>query len=681
MFEHMFESVKDPRERQTGWSGPVRREHNRTMSEKAPGDVTTTAGDATTPPRDLTAPGDPTAAGDPAGPGITWADIYESPQVDRKLRKLPGLCREAVRLVWAAGRRELVVVLAIKAVNGAGLAAVLLLGKGVLDGVIAAGRSGGGAGEVMPRLLLLTVVMAGLGFVSAVGREYREVLAELAARHAQSQIIDVACAVELEAYDTPTFHNRLVRAAGGGQFRPWQVVEGLTGLAGALVGIVGITGALLALQPWLVPLVLAAAVPLLISVARGGELMFGFHHRMTEVERRRNYLYMLLSGKDAAKELRVFGLAAFLRDRFDRLYDQHLAELRKVARRRLRVSLLGNLASTVVLAGIVAGLVVLALNGRIGLAEAGTAAGAVFVLGERLTNAVFSAGMLYESSLFIEDFTSFVAMAPQVEARRRRQPAPAGFRRLRVEDVTFAYPGAATPAVAGVSMEIETGEIVALVGENGSGKTTLAKLLCRLYLPQGGRVLWDGVDTATLDPDGLRNSVAVIFQDFLQYALPAAENIGMGRHQRIDDVEAIRAAAGQAGADDFLARLPQGYDTFLGPEFQGGKELSVGQWQRVALARAFFRDASFIILDEPTAALDARAEHELFESIRTLCRGRSVLLISHRFSSVRSADRIYVLDRGRVVESGSHQQLMDMGGRYAELFTLQASAYLAPGRS
>jgi ATP-binding cassette subfamily B protein len=618
----------------------------------------------------------PTTTGDVTTGGVTWSDIYESPQVDRSLRRLPRLCREAVQLVWAAGRRELLVVLAIKTVNGIGLAAVLLLGKGVLDEVIAAGRSGAGAGQVLPRLLLLTVVTAGLGFLSAVGREHREILAELASRHAQSQIIDVACAVELEAYETPVFHDRLVRAAAGGQFRPWQVVEGLTGLAGALVGIAGITLALLALQPWLVPLVLAAAVPLLVAAARGGELMFGFRHRMTQAERRRNYLYMLLSGKDAAKELRAFGLGGFLRERFDRLYDEHMVELRKVAGRRLRVSLLGNLATTVVLSGIVAALLVLALNGRIGLADAGAAAAAVFVLGERLMNAVFSAGMLYESSLFIEDFTSFVAMAPQVEARRSRDPAPEGFRRLQILDVSFTYPSATTPAVANVSMEIGAGEIVALVGENGSGKTTLAKLLCRLYLPHEGRVLWDGVDTATVDPDGLRRSVAVIFQDFLHYALPASENIGMGRHQRIGDTAGIRGAAVHAGADDFLAGLPEGYDTVLGPEFEGGRELSVGQWQRVALARAFFRDAPFIILDEPTAALDARAEHELFESIRRLCRGRSVLLISHRFSSVRSADRIYVLDRGRVVESGSHDQLMDLGGRYANLFTLQAAAYL-----
>jgi ATP-binding cassette subfamily B protein len=612
---------------------------------------------------------------------VTWYDIVEPPEVQRSLRRLPSLCRAAVRLVWAASPRELLSALAIKVVNGAGLAVVLLLGRDVIAAVGAAGRSGAGAGAVLPQLLLLTAVTAGLGFLAAIGREIGEILSELTSRHAQAQIIEVACAVELEAYDTPAWHNRLLRASMGGQFRPWQIVEGLIGLAGALVAMVGLVGALLALEPWLVPLVLAAAVPLLIASARSGELLFRFHHRMTEAERRRNYLYMLLSGKDAAKELRAFGLAGFLRERFDRLYDEHLVELRKVARRRLRVALVGNLAASIVLAGTVAGLLALALGGRIGLADAGAAAAAVFLLGERLTTAVSSAGHLYESSLFIEDFTSFVALAPEVEARRARQPAPPGFDRLLVEDVSFTYPSAADPALEGVSLEIGAGEIVALVGENGSGKTTLAKLLCRLYLPHAGRILWDGVDTASVDPDGLRRSVAVIFQDFLHYALPARENIGMGRHQRLDDLDAVVAAATQAGAHDSLAKLPQGYETVLGPEFHGGKELSVGQWQRVALGRAFFRDAPFIILDEPTAALDARAEHELFDGIRTLCQGRSVLLISHRFSSVRTADRIYVLEGGKVVESGSHEQLMALGGLYADLFALQAAAYLAPGSS
>jgi ATP-binding cassette subfamily B protein len=229
-----------------------------------------------------------------------------------------------------------------------------------------------------------------------------------------------------------------------------------------------------------------------------------------------------------------------------------------------------------------------------------------------------------------------------------------------------------------VSLEIGAGEVVALVGENGSGKTTLAKIIAGLYRPQAGRVLWDGVDVAAVDADELRRAVAVVFQDFERYLLPARENVGLGRHERIDDLPAIVAAARRADADEFLGRLPEGYETMLGREFAGGYDLSIGQWQRIALARAFFRDAPFVILDEPTAALDARAESRLFDGIRDLLEGRSVLLISHRFSSVRSADRIYVLDEGRVLEHGSHDDLMAAAGRYAELFPLQAAAYLGP---
>ena len=215
------------------------------------------------------------------------------------------------------------------------------------------------------------------------------------------------------------------------------------------------------------------------------------------------------------------------------------------------------------------------------------------------------------------------------------------------------------------------------MGENGSGKTTLAKILAGLYRPGTGRVLWDDIDLSDVELDDLRQSIAMIFQDFEQYLLPARENIGLGRHERIDDLDGIVDAARRAGADAFIDALPDGYDTVLGREFSGGYDLSIGQWQRVALARAFFRDAPFVILDEPTASLDARAESRLFDRMRELLAGRSVLLISHRFSSVRAADRIYVLDHGKVIEHGSHEQLMEAGGRYAELFTLQAAAYLA----
>ena len=254
----------------------------------------------------------------------------------------------------------------------------------------------------------------------------------------------------------------------------------------------------------------------------------------------------------------------------------------------------------------------------------------------------------------------------------------APFQRLAAEAVTFAYPGAARPSLLDVDVEIRAGEIIALVGENGSGKTTLAKVLCGLYEPSGGAVTWDGADLATLDPAAVRQQLTVIFQDFVRYSLTLRENITLGRPEAAEDEERMLRAAGLADVSRIAARLDDGFDTRLGREFGRSLDLSGGQWQRVALARAFFRDAPFLVLDEPTAALDARAEHDLFQRIRALAAGRSVLLITHRFGNVRSADRIYVLHRGKVVEQGSHDDLMSQHGRYADLFTLQASAYLDP---
>jgi ATP-binding cassette subfamily B protein len=595
------------------------------------------------------------------------------------VRRLPRLWWAAIQLVWAAGRRELLVSLALRFVGGVTLGVVLLLGRRVLDQVLAAGQSSADFAHALPLVLVMTGVTASGAFIGAFSREMLTVLSGLVTRHAQEQIVEVASAVELEAYENPAFHDRLMRAAAGGQQQPMQIVEGLLGLVGSTVGIAGISMALLTVQPWLVPVVVVAALPLLASAARAGELLFGFYWHMTPTDRARNYIYGLLTGKEAANEVRAFGLAGFLGSRYRELYQLHLAELRRTARQRLWVSLQGALIMSVVLACTAMGLLWLSAHNRLELAEAGVAIAATLLLTERLMNGVASTGSLYEAARFIEDFTSFVGLKPVIEARRQRDTAPTTFSRIVVEDVSFTYPSGHDLALCSVSMAIRRGEIVALVGENGSGKSTLAKLLCRLYRPQQGRILWDGVDIGGVDADQLRGSIAVIFQDFLRYALPARANIGLGRHAQMEDHDRVVAAARQAGADSFLAELPDGYDTILSPEYEGGEDLSIGQWQRVALARAFFRDAPFIILDEPTAALDARAEHELFEAIRTLCHGRSVLLISHRFSSVRSADHIYVLDAGRIIEHGTHDQLMRSTGRYAELFTLQASAYLLNG--
>lgn len=593
------------------------------------------------------------------------------------LRRMPRLCWTAVQLVWVAARREFLACLVLRVFSGSLLGVILLLAKGALTGLVSAGRSGGDVSHALPQLVMLMSVAAGAAFIGALARELHVVLTGLVERYAQEQVIEVASAVELEYYETPTFHDLLMRAASGGQQRPMQVVDGLLGLVSSTLGIAAISIALLTVQPWLIPVVVVAALPLLAAAAKGGDLLFNFTWSMTPADRERLYLYQLLTTKEPAKEVRAFALAAFLGSRHRQLYDRYLAELRRTARRRLRLSLQGILMTSLMLAGAAVALLWMSAHDRLDLATAGVAIAATLLLTERLVSGAAGAGRLYEGARFIDDFASFLRLRVAMEAKRPRGVAPRGFSRLAVEHVTFTYPSGHHPALCDVSLEVRQGQVVALVGGNGSGKTTLAKLLCRLYLPQAGRICWDGVDVAGFDPDQLRGSIAVIFQDFARYALPAHANIGLGRVDHVGDRDGIVAAAEHAGAHSFLAELPKGYETVLSPEYDGGKDLSIGQWQRVALARAFFRDAPFLILDEPTAALDARAEYELFEAIRTLCRGRTVLLISHRFSSVRSADLIYVLDGGRIIEQGTHEQLMSRADHYADLFTLQASAYLS----
>jgi ATP-binding cassette subfamily B protein len=348
-------------------------------------------------------------------------------------------------------------------------------------------------------------------------------------------------------------------------------------------------------------------------------------------------------------------------------------------RRRVLLSMVSTAAAALATALGLGLLLVLVDRGDVNLADAGAAAVALPLLGSRLTQAFGGLGNVLESGLFLGDLDAFLALRPAALNARGRETAPPGFERLRVENLSFTYPGSDRPAVQDISLHIRRGEVIALVGENGSGKTTLAKLLARLYEPDAGRVIWDDRDALSFDPESLRAAIAVIFQDFLRYELTAAENIGLGRPEKVDDRSSIEVAAVHAGADRVVRDLPMAYDTLLTRAYAGGRDLSLGQWQRIALARAFFRDAQFVILDEPSAALDARAEHELFGTIRTLLEDRTVLLISHRFSTVRTADRIYVLHEGRIVESGNHEALMACNGLYREMFDLQASAYLDEG--
>jgi ATP-binding cassette subfamily B protein len=580
--------------------------------------------------------------------------------------------------VYESAPREFLLLAGVQLGMGAGMVTQLLLLRRVIGQVVATKNLQLLLPELILALVAIGVVNTLTSFASSFAREQMRLVADLVAYHASAQVVEVASAVDLVAFETPSFHDRLRRAQADVERRPTVMTQNLFMLVSTTFALGGVFVVLLLLQPILVPLVILIFIPRWVATSRNSRGFYSFMRQVTAVDRLRLYFLHVLTSRELAKDVRAFSLAGFLRGKFDEAYAHRLRELRKHLRTRHLTALAGSIGGSTALISVLGFLGYMVASGRMNFATAAAAAAAMVVLNQTMQVGTMSLGNLYESALFLEDHASFLALKPMVEAARPTGAAPKGFSRLLVNDVHFRYPDSSTEALRGVSIEIGRGEVVALVGENGSGKTTLAKLLCSLYSPDSGRITWDDTDIATVDPDQVRRSVAVIFQDFAHWMLTARDNIAVGAVERREDLDAIREAAVRAGADEFLASLPNGYETFLGREFENGVELSIGQWQRVALARAFFRDTPLIVLDEPTAALDPRAEYALFSRIRQLSQGRSVLLISHRFSSVRSADRIYVLKQGGVVESGSHDSLMATNGLYAELFNLQASAYLEP---
>ena len=450
----------------------------------------------------------------------------------------------------------------------------------------------------------------------------------------------------------------------------------LAGMAQQFLTLLSMLSAVILFSPWLLLLLLAATVPVFLGETRFAMLNYSILYRYTPERRELDYLRWLGASNDSAKEVKIFGLGNYLSDRSRALFDRFYAENKHLALHRAMHGALINLVPTLGYYGAYAFIILRALAGVITIGDLTLIAGAFSRARTIMESLVSGLAGVSEQALFIKDLFDYFETKPSIVSPPAAVPAPRPIKDgFDFQNVSFAYPGATRLSLSDVSFRFEPGERIALVGENGAGKTTLVKLLARLYDPTGGRILLDGVDLREYSVEDLRSEIGVIFQDYMRYDMLVSENIGFGRIEQVEDEHRVARSAEKSLAAQVVDKLPAQYRQMLGRRFEGGVDLSTGQWQKIALARAYMRDAQILILDEPTASLDARAEFEVYQRFVDLTAGKMAVLISHRFSTVRMADRILVLEQGRIEEQGSHRQLLALGRKYAELFELQAAGY------
>jgi ATP-binding cassette subfamily B protein len=587
-----------------------------------------------------------------------------------------GLLKGAVTLTLKADRRGFMLSAALQFVGSLAPAGLILIGQRLINELIRHDGRDARLSALLPLTIALAVVSAVVSATAALQQQQQRLLAERVSATTWEGILDVTSRVPFERFEDPKFYDQLQRIKNNAISQPLAVTNSLFGLLGSTVSTTGLLVVVLSISPILAAALLFAGVPTLLVARRTSRIEFAFLVSAMPAYRARQYLRDVLSGRAEAKEIRVFGAERALRARHEQRRERFDDLLAHHTRRRIRYALLTVGCSALFLVLALGLTVALLRAGSIGLADAAAAILAVRFLATSLDQLFRSLGGLFEASTYLADLADFLRQS--VPASKTEDGLGPLTSSITLRDVGFTYPGTDRAVLHDVNLEIGANEVVALVGENGSGKTTLAKLIAGLYAPTTGAIAWNGNTYAGVPPHLIHDEIAIIFQDFVRYQLSALDNIGLGDPDRADDLAAAERAADQANALTFLTALPRGMETMLSREFEDGADLSIGQWQRIALARALRKRASLIVLDEPSASLDPRAEAKLFADLREMMRGRTVLLITHRFSSVRLADRIYVLSEGRVVEQGTHGQLTAARGLYADLYALQAAAYDTP---
>ena len=590
-------------------------------------------------------------------------------------RRLPSIVREALALGWQASPRDTVATVALNLAAGVLTTLGLLAASSVLTELFAGGPTPDRVRAALPALLWTGAAITLRGALTVVAGWAQARLTPQIDYQAQLQMFRTTASVRLEAFDDADFAQELDRVQFRGMREASQVVDSTIDLLTGLVGVAATAVAVTVIEPVLLPCLLLAALPTAVTAIRVVRRHYLAQLAWVTRHRRMWLLGHLMAQRMAAAEIRIYQLRDYLVGQFQRIMRIDTRDQLRLVRSQTVTRAVGSVVSGIAGVALYAALAGLLLAGAVPLAAAVTALLALQLARTSLNTAIHATNGLYENALYYGDFRAFLDRAARYLVAKGGGSV-AGFDEIRLDRVGLRYPGTEAPAVEDVSLTLRRGEVVALVGENGSGKSTVAKLLAGLYAPTTGTITWDGVDTATLDPEALGAQVAVVAQEWWKFPFTAGENIAIGRTGRsATGGPTIEESARAASAHQMILDLPRGYDTLLDREFKEGQDLSGGQWQRLVSARGFFRDAPLLICDEPSAALDARAEHALFAQLRRR-PDRTVVLITHRLANVRHADRIYVMQRGAVVQEGDHATLMAQGGLYRELFDLQASGYL-----